>query len=277
MLTLAYGENYPDPAVLLLGGFDGLHKGHATLLSCAKQYSLPVGIMTIVGGKAGGDLFTLAERERIFAEAGLDFTIAMRFSEIKERKAEEFLNGLFSSLDLKAVVCGEDFRFGYGAAGDIELLKKLSPCPVRVLPIKRSNGEKIATSRTKEFLAKGEIAAANALLEGRYFTEGFVGKRVASNGNITQYAVQISKEKYLPADGFYAGSFIHNGERRRGVLGCCDGNTSVFAENPCVLLQGDKLTVYPMYRLKTPDFTDKFDIFEYLHSTMRDIKEDFYD
>ena len=47
---------------LLLGGFDGLHLGHRYLLSCAKEEGLPVGIMTIFGGKHSQNLFT----EKVF-------------------------------------------------------------------------------------------------------------------------------------------------------------------------------------------------------------------
>ena len=52
-------------AAMLLGGFDGLHVGHRSLLARAKASGFPVGIMTIAGGKDKG-LFTFAEREGIF-------------------------------------------------------------------------------------------------------------------------------------------------------------------------------------------------------------------
>ena len=60
---------YASPCVLLLGGFDGLHIGHKKLLDCAKSYGLPVGIMTILGGK-GRELFMPDERREIFSRAG---------------------------------------------------------------------------------------------------------------------------------------------------------------------------------------------------------------
>jgi FAD synthase len=45
-------------AVLLLGGFDGLHVGHKQLLARAKSFGLPVGVMSIFGGKSGESLFS---------------------------------------------------------------------------------------------------------------------------------------------------------------------------------------------------------------------------
>ena len=72
MLTmLAPGDGrFSEPCALLMGGFDGIHLGHATLLERARSLGLPAVLTTIAGGKAGGELFTLAERRTVFARAG---------------------------------------------------------------------------------------------------------------------------------------------------------------------------------------------------------------
>ena len=277
MLTLRYGDCFSNPCVLLLGGFDGLHKGHVTLLNRAKQYGFPVGIMTIEGGKAGGDLFTLAEREHIFSAAGLEFMIRLSFSEIKSMLAEDFLKGLFQALSLKAVVCGEDFRFGYGATGDRELLKKFSPCPVEILPIKKSNGEKIATSELKKLLANGRVACVNDLIEGTYFIQGFAGERVEIDAETAWYVVLVPKEKYLPAEGFYVSEIVCGGIKNSGILAVLGGNITVFVQKECRLSQGDTLSICPKKTVKSCDFTHKNDILKNLHSIMRDIIEGLYD
>ena len=67
------------PTVMLLGGFDGLHIGHQTLVMRARSFGLPVGIMSIVGGKTGEHLFTLEEREKIFERHGIDFVVHLYF------------------------------------------------------------------------------------------------------------------------------------------------------------------------------------------------------
>ena len=69
------------PCVMLLGGFDGVHAGHRRLAERAKRYSLPVGIMTIGGGKGEKSLFTFSEREDIFKGLGLDFAFELPFSD----------------------------------------------------------------------------------------------------------------------------------------------------------------------------------------------------
>lgn len=100
-----------EPCALLLGGFDGFHNGHRTLLRAAQETGLPVGLTTIVGNKSGGDIFTLQERRTIFGEEGFDFVQEWEFAEIKNITALDFLTSLFDVLPVRAVFCGEDFRF----------------------------------------------------------------------------------------------------------------------------------------------------------------------
>ena len=107
---------------MLLGGFDGVHAGHRRLAERAKRYSLPVGIMTIGGGKGEKSLFTFSEREDIFKGLGLDFAFELPFSEIRELPPEAFIDLLKSSFQPQAFVCGSDFRFGFRALGTPALI-----------------------------------------------------------------------------------------------------------------------------------------------------------
>ena len=74
---------------LLLGGFDGLHKGHETLLSAAKKTGLPIAAITIEGGK-GAPLYVGKERDEIFFRHGVDFVYPLEFSAIRNISAEAF-------------------------------------------------------------------------------------------------------------------------------------------------------------------------------------------
>ena len=89
-----------------MGGFDGLHVGHRLLLSRAKEYGVPVGVMTIAGGKGDG-VFTLRERENIYRRAGVDFALELPFSEIKELSPRAFVRLLEEQFVPKAFVCGD--------------------------------------------------------------------------------------------------------------------------------------------------------------------------
>lgn len=206
--VLAEGEAFQSPCALLLGGFDGFHTGHGTLLSEAKKTGLPVGLTTISGGKTGGDLFTFQERETVFDREGFSFAIELPFSDaLKNTPAEAFLGALFARLNVRAIFCGEDFRFGKDAGGTPELLKRAAPCPVTVLPLKTENGEKIAVSAIKKRLAEGNVAAANKELRGGFFVQGIVehGRQVGRSYGFPTLNVSYPARKFPLRDGVYAG------------------------------------------------------------------------
>ncbi len=161
---------------MLLGGFDGLHLGHRQLLLHAKKSGLPVGIMTIVGGKGAKNLFTFSERERIFKENGADFVFELPFEEIKDLSASDFICLLRREFSPKAFVCGEDFRFGAGAKGNAETLKTIDTVRVEVLPLVEKYGEKISSGTVKKHLKAGDVETANLLLGEKFFLLGEVVK-----------------------------------------------------------------------------------------------------
>ena len=209
MLILSEEEHFPSPCVLLLGGFDGIHRGHASLLARAIETGLPVGMMSILGGKAGGELFTRPERRYIFMQAGVAFVTEYAFSDkFRTTPPEAFLRSLFARFDVKAVFCGEDFRFGKDAAGSPDLLGALAPCPVTVLPLAEAGGEKIATSRIKRMVAETDVAGADALLLHPYFVGGTVERGRHVGGPVLGFPtlnLTIPPEKTHPGEGVYAG------------------------------------------------------------------------
>lgn len=205
--VLGRGEKYDRACALLLGGFDGLHLGHRALLEAAFQTGLPVGITTMTGAKEGA-LFTLSEREYIFAREGIDFVLELPFTEeLRDTSAEDFLREIFGNVAAAAVFCGEDFRFGKGALGTPALLKKCAPCPVHVLPLKERGGEKVSASRCKTLALSGDIEALNTLLCGSYFVHGVVehGREVGRTYGFPTVNLSYSAGKLVPREGVYGG------------------------------------------------------------------------
>lgn len=199
---------HSKPCALVLGGFDGLHIGHRTLLNAAQATGLPVALTSILGGK-GGTLFTKEERTYIFEQAGIDCVIYLSFTEeFKNTPAEKFLDELFAHIEAKEIFCGSDYRFGKDATGTPDFLQKSAlPRPVTVLPLLEKDGDKISVSRIKQALAKGDIPAANALLDSDYFLQGAVehGRQVGRTYGFPTLNVSVASEKLLPQDGVYGG------------------------------------------------------------------------
>ena len=189
---------------MLLGGFDGLHTGYRALLARAKEYRLPVGVMTIVGAK-GQQLFTFAEREEIFRRAGVDFAVELPFEQIRQMSPREFLRLLEEQFAPTAFVCGEDFRFGKGAEGTAKDLHTMTAASVIVLPLLEEGGKKVSASTVKERIVAGELPEANRLLGEPFFLTGTVvtGKKLGRTIGFPTANLMYPDEKIALSYGVY--------------------------------------------------------------------------
>lgn len=206
-------------SAMLLGGFDGLHVGHRQLLARAKASGLPVGVMTIVGCKDGQSLFTFAERERIFKEGGADFVFELPFEEIKDLSPTEFLQKLTKEFSPKLFVCGEDFRFGKGAAGMPSMIENAVQVRVEILPLVEQNGEKISSRTVKALLQEGRVEEANGLLQENYFVCGEViaDRQVGRTIGFPTANVRYPKEKFPIKKGVYETRVNVDGKTYKGI------------------------------------------------------------
>ncbi len=205
--------------VLVLGGFDGLHRGHQKLVERAKTHGLPVGIMTILGGKDGASLFTQEERELLFQEAGADFTFVSRFEEIKGMPPEAFATLLTERFPVKAFVCGDDFRFGYQASGTPETLIGATRVRVDVEELLTFQGKKVSTSQIKASLLGGEIERANELLLRSFFLLGKVVKdrQVGRTLGFPTANIHYPQEKFSLKKGVYETRVTIEDKTYRGI------------------------------------------------------------
>ena len=205
--------------VMLLGGFDGLHAGHKRLVERAKSFSLPIGIMTIVGGKENKSLFTLQEREEIFKSAGVDFAFELPFNEIKNLSPDEFSTLLLDEFHPTAFVCGDDFRFGKNACGSAQMLKQAGQVRVEIEKLITANGEKISSSKIKTHVLAGEIEKANELLGEAFFLIGTVVKDrgVGRTLGFPTANVEYPKEKYPIKQGVYETRVCINGKEYKAI------------------------------------------------------------
>lgn len=193
-----------EPCVMLLGGFDGMHVGHTRLLSRALSFGLPVGVMTIVGGKGQG-IFTLEERLSVFSSRGADFAFVLPFDEIKDEFHCSFSQLLIERFNVQAFVCGEDFRFGKNAIGTPKTLKENTRVRVEVEKLVEMNGEKVSTRTIKERLLLGDLPRANALLGERFFLVGTVeaDRKVGRTLGFPTANIAYPKDKFPIKKGVY--------------------------------------------------------------------------
>jgi len=166
------------PTAVALGNFDGLHRGHADVIKAAvrSENLLPVVFTFTENPHPAAQLTTLREKLLIMRSLGVKKLIAVDFSDVREMPAEEFVKKLLlGNCKTRRLCCGEDYRFGYQAQGDITLLKALcneQGVEVEVVPSALHHGEKISSTRIRNAIEAGNIKEANDML-GRTFSYSF--------------------------------------------------------------------------------------------------------
>ena len=210
------------PLHLAIGMFDGVHLGHRSVIeaaiSSARRSGGLAGVLTFWPHpsalfrpeNATKLLMPPAMKRLVLGQLGVDFIIEERFSrEFAAIEAADFLPHLKRALpQLAAVYVGENWRFGRGRTGDVALLVaegRKHGIEVYSAPRLNHNGAPISSSRIRELLAAGDVAAANALLGYAYFAAGIVQKGRQLGRTIGFPTLNLAWEPELqPRLGVYA-------------------------------------------------------------------------
>jgi len=183
------GEGVPDSlagAVVAIGNFDGLHRGHRHLIRLAMETSRPAAVVTFEPHprtyfRPDQPVFRLTPEPvklAVLARLGLDGAFVRRFdARLASLSAEEFVDLLARELHLSGVVIGHDFHFGRGREGSPALMAEL--CAARGLGCRiaeavRLGEEPVSSSAIRAALEAGDVARANDLLGYRWFVRGEV-------------------------------------------------------------------------------------------------------
>jgi riboflavin kinase/FMN adenylyltransferase len=212
---------WPSPAVTI-GNFDGVHRGHQALVSAAVTRARETGGLAVVltfdphparilsPGRAPAALTTLAQKEEILGNLGVDRLAVLRFDAsvaglAPEAFARDVLHGTLGARD---VVVGESFRFGRRREGDARGLRGLGEklgFAVHALPAVLERGSPVSSSRVRDELARGDVGAARALLGRPYSVDASVVRGEGRGRAIGVPTVNLEPEnEILPAEGVYA-------------------------------------------------------------------------
>ena len=209
------------PCILTLGTFDGIHKGHRTIISKltseSKKHELKSIILTffphprnIVSSKKIKSISTIDEKIQIFSELDLDELIIQNFNKsFSEMGAEEFIKLLVNNLNLKKIIVGYNHRFGKNRSADINVLRDFSiKYDFEVVEIKAFEVEKIKISSTKirNAIDDGNIDVCNNYLGYNFNINGIVvkGKSIGKSIGFPTANINIAEEyKIIPKNGVY--------------------------------------------------------------------------
>ncbi len=220
------------PTVVTVGMFDGVHRGHRVLLDRvaaeAAARGLPAGAVTfdrhplevLRPGSQPPLLTTLDRKVALLGAAGMDFVLVLAFTqELSMVTAEAFATGvLLDGLHARAVVVGENFRFGHKAAGDAALLAALGrPLGVEAVAValRADGGEPLSSTRIRTELARGDVRAAARLLGRPYAVDGVVVEGDGRGGRLLGVPtanLAVAPGIAVPANGIYAGHLTEEAE-----------------------------------------------------------------
>ncbi len=216
-------------SILLIGNFDGLHKGHQKLFNLAKKYKkkkkLKIGVLTFDplpkmffnNNLKNFKISNNIQKLNYMKKFSLDFIITKNFNKkFSKIKCNKFISDILNKkLKAKYIFVSNNFRFGNKREGDVNLLRKLekkfkykiiNPKPLKI------NNKIISSSLIRKLISKGKLNEANKYLSRSWSIEGVVEEGRKMGKKIGFPTCNISLGNYIIAKpGVYAVKvFIRN-------------------------------------------------------------------
>ena len=210
-----------ESSVVVIGVFDGVHKGHQLLLNHAKDIADGRSIVALTfdphpttvfaPDKAPTMLTTLADRVELLKIHNADQVAVMKFNEkFAAMSAQDFVQTvLVNQLHASTVIVGKNFTYGHKAAGTVESLIASGLTHNFTVDVQelKADTEVISSSRIRRLVIEGKVEEARGLLSRPHRLDGVVvhgEKRGREIGYPTANLGNIEGQT-IPADGVYAG------------------------------------------------------------------------
>jgi riboflavin kinase / FMN adenylyltransferase len=200
------------PRAVAIGTFDGVHRGHRSVLRAIVDSGLDPTVITLdphpriaLGNRV--DLITTLERRlELLAEAGIADTLVAAFTpEFMRLTPDEFIATYLVAIGTEAVAVGSDFRFGHKRSGSIETMESAGLAVLEVEQV-----ENVSSTAIREAVRDAELEEA-ALMLGRPFElDGTVVAGDQRGGTLGYPTANIAMDPQLlcPRYGIYAGTAL---------------------------------------------------------------------
>ena len=209
------------PAAVTIGNFDGVHAGHRKIMqrvvslageqrwtSCVLTFE-PHPMVLVAPSRAPKLITTLDQRCALMEDLGIEHIVILQFThEIAKLTPDEFVqHTLVERLRARAVLVGENFRFGHRAAGNTTTLAELGKTYgflAEVVPAVQARHCTVSSTEVRRRLESGDVSASRRLLCRPYSLEGRVvrGHGVGRRQTVPTLNLATSAE-LLPARGVY--------------------------------------------------------------------------
>lgn len=273
--------------IVTLGTFDGVHKGHKSILDKLTTSSKLSGCESLVLTffphprmvlQQNTDLKllnTIEEKAVLLENEGIDNLIIHPFDHAFSRlTAEEFVKDiLVDKLNISKIIIGHDHRFGRNRTATIDDLIRFGQeygFEVEKISALEINEVSVSSTKIRNALINGNIETANEFLGYPYFISGTVvqGKQLGRTINFPTANIEVNESyKLIPANGVYVVSSVIDGKIVQGMMNIgtrptVDGtNTTIevhfhdFEDN----LYGNNLTISIYHRLRDEVKFESFD------------------
>ncbi|HDP94263.1 MAG TPA: bifunctional riboflavin kinase/FAD synthetase [Candidatus Aminicenantes bacterium] len=208
----------PLPSAVAIGNFDGFHLGHQELIRrlrvLAQKRELAARVVTfrpnpkVYFGRSIPLIFTDEQKARMLESQKVDEVIFQPFSQVAHLSAKEFVcRFLIPRLSMRALVVGENFRFGAGRTGDTDFLQRIAfdkGFHLEVVPSLTRNKGRVSSSRIRELLIKGVVDEAAQLLGRHYFIDGIVVSGAGRGRKLGFPTINLNTENQVLPQGVFA-------------------------------------------------------------------------
>jgi riboflavin kinase/FMN adenylyltransferase len=228
-------------AKVTLGTFDGVHRGHLSvlrrLIAWARASDGDAVVLTFdrppraaLTGKSrsprsagGGQILSLEHRLMLFERLGLDATVVLTFdSALAALEPEEFVKDLLvDRLKAEGVLLGHDTRFGRNGRGDFDLMRRMGEqfhFETRSAPVVELDGAPISSTRLRAAIRAGDLRLAERLLGRRLSLFGTVVAGTGRGRRIGFPTINLDlHHEVRPPQGVYASRSLIAGALRDSV------------------------------------------------------------
>jgi len=228
-----FDSKISEPTAITVGKFDGIHKGHSLLtedILKQKANGLKSCLITFTNSPRFSTssqetpaLITNRERMFMLEDNGLDYLIECPFDDkLMQTSAEDFISFLCNNLNMKYMVSGTDFTFGFKGAGNVDLLKQLSiemNFEYKAITKIKNHDREISSTYIREELSAGHISNVNTMLGYDYFVWGQVvhGNHLGHTIGFPTINIMPEKSKLVPRFGVYVTTIDFDGRIYHGV------------------------------------------------------------
>lgn len=208
---------------MALGSFDALHRAHMKLVSeaveFAKKNNLDSGVFQFLERpefvlrpeKEHKIVYVNEQKNRILENAGVDFAYFEKFDdEFMKMSCEQFVKMLKDKFDVRCVVAGFHYRFGYKGMGDCNTLKELGKkygFDVIVVEAVKYSDVLVSSTHIRNLILQGNVKEANEFLGRNYSIYASVVHDRGVGGTVLKTPtanLKLDKRLVLPASGVYA-------------------------------------------------------------------------